>query len=97
MMTISRLDVPYPMVVKPTLSQRLRMFIARGAVKAFTDNEHFAKPTLIYIFKCPEGKWILDYLHGSPPNQYLNCPSTLGIVTDCKGCAEAHRKQEQSN
>ena len=89
-------EVPYPMKVKPTLSQQLKVFFARGAVKAYTDNDHFTQPTAIYVFKCPEGGWILDYLHGAPPQQYLNCPSSLNGVA-CRGCAEAHGKQERAN
>ena len=75
--------VAYPYTVKPTFKQRLKAFFSRGAVRAFTDNEHFEKPTEIYIFKCPKGYWVLDYLHGPPPAQYLNCPASVDGSATC--------------
>lgn len=99
MMATETPTVPYPKVVKPTLTQRLEVFMLHHAVKAFVDKEHFKTPTAIYIFKCPEGHWVLDYLHGSPTQQYLNCPSSMSKTARCqgKGCAGAHIRQEQTS
>jgi len=69
----------YPQFVKPNLTQRLRAKFLGGMAKAYTDDQHFSKPTKIYIWKCPVGFWILDYRHGFSP--HFLCPKSK--TSDC--------------